>query len=171
VWNKGDLNLIDELIAPDYVLHDPTRPGLQGRAGIRESVALYRRAFPDLFFTIEDQIAETDQIVTRWTAQGTHLGPLMGIPATGKQGRISGIDIYRITDGQIAEAWSNWDTLGLLQLLGVIPPLEGISQGLLSPLHLCSPLLSSRWGQAALVQVCNALDWPCSLGETLCHLG
>ncbi len=123
VWNKGDLSLIDELIAPNYVLHDPTRPGLRGRAGIKESIAMFRTAFPDLHFTIEDQVAEREKIVTRYTVQGTHLGPLMGIPATGKQGIITGIDIYRITDGQIEEAWSNWDTLGLLQRMGVIPPL------------------------------------------------
>lgn len=123
VWNEGDLSLIDELIAPEYVLHDPTRPGLRGRAGIKESISMFRRAFPDLHFTIEDQVAEGDKIVTRYIVQGTHLGPVMGIPATGKQGTISGMDIYRITDGQIAEAWSNWDTLGLLQLIGAIPPL------------------------------------------------
>jgi len=123
VWNKGDLSLIDELIAPNYILHDPTRPGLRGRAGIKESIAMFRTAFPDLHFTIEDQVAEREKIVTRYTVQGTHLGPLMGIPATGKQGIITGIDIYRITDGQIEEAWSNWDTLGLLQRMGVIPPL------------------------------------------------
>ncbi len=123
VWNKGDLSLIDELIAPNYVLHDPTRPGLKGRAGIKESIAMFRTAFPDLHFTIEDQVAERERIVTRYTVQGTHLGPLMGIPATGKQGIITGIDIYRITDGQIEEAWSNWDTLGLLQRMGVIPPM------------------------------------------------
>lgn len=123
VWNNGDLSLIDELIAPNYVLHDPTRPGLRGRAGIKESIAMFRRAFPDLHFMIEDQVAEREKIVTRYTVQGTHLGPLMGIPATGKQGTITGIDIYRITDGQIEEAWSNWDTLGLLQMMGVIPPL------------------------------------------------
>ena len=123
VWNKGELSLIDELIAPDYVLHDPSRPGVTGRAGIKESIIMFRGAFPDLSFTVEDQVAETDKIVTRYSVQGTHLGSLMGIPATGKQGTITGIDIYRINDGQIAEAWSNWDTLGLLQRMGVILPL------------------------------------------------
>ena len=122
VWNKGDLSLIDELIAPDYVLHDPTRPGVRGRLGIKESIIMFRGAFPDLSFTIEDQVAETDKIVTRYTVQGTHLGSLMGIPATGKQGTITGMGIYRIADGQIAEVWSNWDTWGLLQRMGVILP-------------------------------------------------
>lgn len=123
VWNKGNMNLINELIAPEYVLHDPIRPGLQGRAAIQESIATFRQAFPDLNFTVEDQIAETDKVVTRYIVAGTHLGPLMGITATGKQGMITGIDVYRIENGQIAEAWSNWDTLGLLQRIGAIPSL------------------------------------------------
>jgi len=123
VWNKGDLSLIDELIAPNYVLHDPMRPGLKGRTGIKESIATFQIAFPDIHFTIEAQIAEGEQVVTRYIVQGTHLGPLMGIPATGKQGTITGIDIYRITNEQIEEAWTNWDTLGLLQRIGVIPPM------------------------------------------------
>lgn len=123
VWNQGDLSLVDELIAPGYVLHDPTRPGLRGRTGIKESIAMFRAAFPDLNFTIEDQVAEGQMVVTRYSATGTHLGHFMGIPATGKHGTITGIDIYRITDGMIEEAWSNWDTLGLLQLLNIIPPM------------------------------------------------
>jgi steroid delta-isomerase-like uncharacterized protein len=121
VWNQGDLSLVDELITINYVLHDPTRPGLKGRMGIKESIASFRRAFPDLHFTIEDQVAESEQVVTHYRIEGTHLGPIMGIAATGKHGTITGIDIYRITDGQIEEAWSNWDTLHLLQQMGVIP--------------------------------------------------
>jgi steroid delta-isomerase-like uncharacterized protein len=121
VWNQDDLSLIDELIAPNYVLHDPSRPGLRGRTGIRESVAMFRTASPDLHFTIEDQIAEGDKVVTRYTIQGTHQGPLLGIAATGKQATLTGIDIYRIAESKIEEAWSNWDTLGMLQQLGAIP--------------------------------------------------
>ncbi len=123
VWNQGDLSLVDELIAANYVLHDPTRPGLRGRTGIKESIALFRTAFPDLHFTIEDQVAERERVVTRYSIEGTHLGPIMGIVATGKHGTITGIDIYiyRIADGKIEEAWSNWDTLRLLQQMGVIP--------------------------------------------------
>ena len=124
VWNQGDLSLVDELIAVNYILHDPTRPGLRGRAGIKESIAMFRTAFPDLHFTIEDQVAEKEQVVTRYSVEGTHLGQIMGIAATGKHGTITGIDIYRITNGQIEEAWSNWDTLGLLQQIGVIPSMQ-----------------------------------------------
>ncbi len=120
-WNKGDLAIVDELIASSYVLHDPTRPGLRGREGIKASISMFRTAFPDLHFTIEDQIAEGDKVVIRYIVQGTHRGPLMGIAATGKQGTLTGMDIYRIADGQIEEAWSNWDMLRMLQQMGVIP--------------------------------------------------
>lgn len=123
-WNQGDLSLVDELIAANYVLHDPTRPGLRGRMGIRESIAMFRAAFPDLHFTIEDQVAESVLVVTRYTVEGTHLGPFRGIAATSKQGTITGIDIYRIAAGQIEEAWSNWDTLRLLQQIGIIPSMQ-----------------------------------------------
>ena len=85
---------------------------MRGRAGIKESIALFRTAFPDLHFTIEDQVAERERVVTRYSIEGTHLGPIMGIAATGKHGTITGIGI---TDGKIEEAWSNWDTLRLLQ--------------------------------------------------------
>jgi steroid delta-isomerase-like uncharacterized protein len=130
VWNQGDLSLVDELIAPTYVLHDPTRPGLRGWTGIRESVAMFRTASPDLHFTIEDQIAEGDQVVTRYTIQGTHQGPLLGIAATGKQATLTGIDLYRIAESKIEEAWSNWDTLGMWQQLGVVPTPGQVSSSL-----------------------------------------
>jgi steroid delta-isomerase-like uncharacterized protein len=71
--------------------------------------------------TIEDEIAEGDRVVTRWSARGTHEGEFFGIPATGKQATVTGVTIDRIIDGRIAESWTNWDTLGLLQQLGAIP--------------------------------------------------
>jgi len=82
---------------------------------------MYRTAFPDVHFTIEDQIAEGDRVVTRWTARGTHQGPLVGIPPTSKQVTMSGIAIYRLVDGKIVEQWGVNDMLGLLQQLGVVP--------------------------------------------------
>ena len=96
--------------------------GLKGREGIRESITGFRAAFPDLHFTLEDQLAEGDQVVIRYIVRGTHLGPVMGIPATGTHGTLTGIDIYRISHGKIEEAWSNWDTLGMLRQMGVLPP-------------------------------------------------
>ncbi|HET7479814.1 MAG TPA: ester cyclase, partial [Rubrobacteraceae bacterium] len=84
VFGGGDLELVDELFAPDYVLHDPAVPGeVRGPDGIRQYVDMYRSAYPDTHFTIEDQLAEDDEVVTRWTGQGTQEGVLMGIAPTG----------------------------------------------------------------------------------------
>jgi steroid delta-isomerase-like uncharacterized protein len=121
VWNKGNLAAIDELFAPTHVRHDPANPGVQDRDGVRQLVTMYRSAFPDLQFTVEDQIAEGDTVVTRYTGRGTHKGALPGIPATGKQATVSGIAISRIVGGKDSEEWVNYDALGLMQQLGAIP--------------------------------------------------
>jgi steroid delta-isomerase-like uncharacterized protein len=120
--NEGRLETVDELIAPTFVNHDPSATGeLSGPDGMKQLVEGYRTAFPDLRVTIEDQLAEGDRVATRWTARGTHQGELMGIAATGKEATVTGLSIDRITDGKIVESWNNWDTLGLLQQLGVVP--------------------------------------------------
>lgn len=121
-FNAGRLDVTDELVASDFVGHDPALPEeVRGPAGVKESIAGYRTAFPDIRVTIEDQIADGDYVVTRWSAKGTHQGELMGMPATGKQATVTGITIDRIVDGRIAESWDNWDTLGMMQQLGAIP--------------------------------------------------
>ncbi len=119
VWNRGNLAVVDELMRADYNGHDPTIP--TGSAGFKQFVLMYRRAFPDVHLTIEDQMAEGDKVVSRWTAHGTHRGELMGIAPTGKQVTVTGINIERIANGKLVEGWSNYDTLGMLQQLGVIP--------------------------------------------------
>ena len=101
----------------DSALPEPT----VGQDAAKASIQGYRAAFPDLRLTVEDQIADDDRVVTRWSAKGTQEGDLMGVPATGKQATVTGITIDRIVDGRIAESWTNWDTLGLLQQLGVVP--------------------------------------------------
>lgn len=122
VWNRGNVSALDELMAPDYVDHNPPAPGLpEGREGIRQWVGMVRAAFPDVHFTIDDQIAEGERVVTRWTASGTHQGAFMGIPASGKRATVTGIGITRYEDGKSAENWLNWDQLALLQQLGAIP--------------------------------------------------
>ncbi len=120
VWNQGKLAVIDELVAPNYVDHDPTGP-IHGPEGMKQFVSMYLAAYPDTHFTIEDQIAERDTVVTRWTARGTHKGPLMGIPPTGKQVTVTGISIDRVVNGKLVEDWSNYDALGMMQQLGVVP--------------------------------------------------
>ena len=120
VFNNGNLDLINGLFAPNFVDHDPVNP-LPGLEGVRQVVIMYRSAFPDLHITVEDWVAEGDKVVTRFRAQGTHRGALMGIPPTGKQVTVTGIDVLEFKNGKIAEHWGNRDDLGMLQQLGVIP--------------------------------------------------
>ena len=123
VWNKGNLAVLNEIIAKDHVSRGPgTLPGLlAGPDGTKQLVTVYRNAFPDVRFTIDEQIAEGDQVVTRWTADGTHKGELQGIPATGKSSTVTGIAVDRIVNGKIAESWGIFDQFGMMQQLGVIP--------------------------------------------------
>jgi steroid delta-isomerase-like uncharacterized protein len=123
VFGKGKLNVLDEIIAKDHVNSGPgTIPGLpNGPEGSKQFVTVYRNAFPDVHFTIDEQIAEGDKVVTRWTAQGTHQGELAGLPATGKSSTVTGISVNRIVNGKIAESWGIFDEFGMMQQLGAIP--------------------------------------------------
>jgi steroid delta-isomerase-like uncharacterized protein len=124
VWSKGNLAVADQIVAPNYVNHDPAAPMPEpGREGLKKHVAAYRTAFPDLTLTVDDALAEGNKVTIRWSARGTHKGELMGIAPTGKQVTMTGISVVRITSGKVAEAWVTWDALGMLQQLGAIPPL------------------------------------------------
>ncbi|HLJ36383.1 MAG TPA: ester cyclase [Ktedonobacteraceae bacterium] len=120
VFNTGNLALISELFAPNFVDHDPSNP-LPGLEGVGQLVSMYRGAFPNLHLTIEDELSEGEKLVTRFVARGTHNGPLMGIPPTGKQTVVTGIDILRFENGKIVEHWGNQDLLGMMQQIGAIP--------------------------------------------------
>jgi steroid delta-isomerase-like uncharacterized protein len=123
-FNAGKLDVIDELLAEDYVGYDAALPEPQrGREAAKGAIAGYRAAFPDVHLTIEDQVADDDRVATRWSGRGTHQGDLMGMPATGKQATVTGITIDKIVNGRIAESWTNWDTLGMMQQLGAVPAL------------------------------------------------
>jgi steroid delta-isomerase-like uncharacterized protein len=125
-FNGADPSELDDVVAADAVDHDPYNPYAdEGREGLKKVIAMYRGAFPDLRLTIEDQIAEGDKVVTRWSATGTHQGELMGTPATGKTTNVTGIGIDRIENGQVVEAWGNWDALGMFQQLGLAPEPAG----------------------------------------------
>jgi steroid delta-isomerase-like uncharacterized protein len=122
ILDGGDLDLVYEIFDPQYVLHDPnSSQEVRGLEGSRQFVGVFRSAFPDIAHTIEDQIAEGDKVVTRLRARATHKGELMGILPTGKEVTIRGISIWRIANGKIRECWVNYDALGLMQQLGVIP--------------------------------------------------
>jgi steroid delta-isomerase-like uncharacterized protein len=122
-FSTGDVDSLDELVAPDAEDHDTQNPhrGTRGPEGGKKVVEMYRAAFPDLKLTVEDQIAEGNLVCTRWVAVGTQDGDLPGLPATGKQSTVTGISIDRIEDGKVVETWTNWDTLGMMQQLGAIP--------------------------------------------------
>jgi steroid delta-isomerase-like uncharacterized protein len=122
---QGKLGVIDELVAPNYVGHDPAAGEQQGPEGVKEFIKSYLAGFPDGTITIDEQLAEGDLVATRWTGRGTHKGELMGVPPTGKQVTVSGITISRVKNGKVVEEWSNWDTLGLLQQLGAVPQMAG----------------------------------------------
>jgi predicted ester cyclase len=123
IFEKGDLTVADELVTPDFVIHFPgLHPELsQGPEGVKKYATMIRTAFPGLHVTHDDTIAAGDRVVIRWTARATHQGELMGIAPTGKQVTITGIDIFRLAHGKLAEMWQNWDQLGTLQQIGAIP--------------------------------------------------
>lgn len=122
VWSEGHLDVIDELIADDFVATVVGAPEqIRGPQGFREFVVMYRKAFPDLRLTVDEQFAEGDTVVTRWTATGTNEGELMGMPATGKQATTAGININRVSGGKLIEGWGLFDQLGLLQQIGAVP--------------------------------------------------
>jgi steroid delta-isomerase-like uncharacterized protein len=121
---KGNLDVVDELTARDYIGHDPANPEpLRGPEGVKEFISSYRAAFPDARITVEEQLAEGDLVATRWSGRGTHEGELMGIEPTGKQVIVSGLTISRLKDGKIVEEFQNWDNFGMMQQLGAIPEL------------------------------------------------
>jgi predicted ester cyclase len=122
VWNTGNVGLLDELLAPGFVDRAAQMGGHDVTArGSRTQVLLFRSAFPDGQSQIQDLIAEGDRVVARWTDGGTQRGEWMGIAPTGKRVTITGIDIYRIEQGRIAEYWCNEDELGLLRQLDAGP--------------------------------------------------
>jgi len=121
VWNRKNLTAIDDLMSVDYDHHDAGTIAASGIEGYRQFVSSYLNAFPDARFTIDDVFTDGQNEITRWTVSGTHEGELAGIPRTGRRFSVTGISIARIVNGRIAESWNNWDALGLMQQLGVVP--------------------------------------------------
>jgi len=124
VLNGRNLDLLDELAAPDYIEHTPLPGQGTGIDGIRDRYTMLFDAF-DFQFTVDDVIAEDDKVVLRWTQTGTHIGPLFGIPATGRSSRTTGIEIWRVDDGKLAEHWDVVDVFGQFMQLGLLPQPAG----------------------------------------------
>lgn len=126
-WNGGLAGLVravDELMADDYVRHDPNTPEVRGREAQKQLVTMFLTAFDDLHLTIEDLVAEGDKVAGRITVRATHKGELFGIPPTGRQVTVSMLEIYRLAGDKIAEQWIVMDALGMMQQLGAIPTPE-----------------------------------------------
>ncbi|HEY6396358.1 MAG TPA: ester cyclase [Solirubrobacteraceae bacterium] len=125
-FNEGKLELIDQLVAPGAINHDPATPprmrGLSGPERFKRTVTMYRAAFPDVRITVDDVIAADDKVVVRWHSEGTHRGALEGLAPTGAHGSVTGIAIDQWKDGKVVEAWTEWDNLGLARQLGAVPP-------------------------------------------------
>ncbi len=118
--NGRKLELAEDLFTADHVMHDPQVPAGPGPRGIAEAVRTYQDSV-DGHWEIEEMFSAGDRVVVRWTGTGTHNAELNGIPATGKPIRVEAITIHRMAGDKIAETWEVWDTLGLLQQIGVVP--------------------------------------------------
>ena len=122
VFEQGNIEKLDELLAPDYINHSPATPDLPtGPEGVKGVVSMFRSAMPDLKVIIEDMIAEGDKVVTYYTLEGTHEGELFGVPPTGQRLSITSITVERVSGGKIRDHWRVTDELGMMQQLGVIP--------------------------------------------------
>jgi steroid delta-isomerase-like uncharacterized protein len=127
VWEEGNIDLVDELLAPDYVNHTPATPDQPtGPEGVKEVVGMFRSAMPDLRVVVEDMIAEGDRVAVRYTLEGTHEGELFGVPPTGQRLSIKSIAVERVSDGKIREHWRITDSLDMMQQLGVVPAPERV---------------------------------------------
>ena len=118
VINARNLDAMNELVAEDFVEHIPFPGQGPGRDGLRYAVGIFLAAFPDLHWTLDEQVAEGDTVISRFTMTGTHRGPFLGIPATGKAVSVWGVVIDVVRDGLFAESRIIMDTMSLMQQLG-----------------------------------------------------
>ena len=130
-WNRGNVNTASELLTDRVRFHDPVFPNLNaGIQNIQNHIEGCRRAFPDLKFTIDDTIAERNEVVLHWIARGTHSGPFLGMQPTNRKITVNGTSIYRLEGEKIAEAHANWNLASMMAQMGVVElPKEAISAG------------------------------------------
>src|SRR5258706_5691370 len=122
VYEEGKINLVDQLYADDFV--DDSPGGGNGRGLIKEAVAAFHKACPDLKIEIEDAFATETKVVIRYTGRGTQTGPLGEIPPTGKAIVVRGITVFLIENGKVKTEWTEYDRLGMLRQIGVVPGQE-----------------------------------------------
>jgi steroid delta-isomerase-like uncharacterized protein len=122
-FGQGKVEVIDEVLHSDFVCYDPNSEAgeVRGAETIKGEIGYFRQAFPDFFWRVEDQVAEGDKVVSRYTMGGTHQGEFFGVPATGKRVEITGIQIDRFDEsGELVEEWPEYDLLGAMQQMGAI---------------------------------------------------
>lgn len=118
--NTGNTAIVDEIVAPDYLERDPF-PGQQpGREGLKEVILMTRAAFPDLEWRVDEMVAEGDTVASRFTWRGTHRGPFLGVPPTGRQIAVTGMVFDRVVGGRLVESQILMNTLGILAQLGAV---------------------------------------------------
>jgi predicted ester cyclase len=125
VINDQNVDAIDTLVADDFVEHVPFPGQGPGRPGLKHAIELFLGAFPDIRWTLDEQVAEWDMVVSRFTWTGTHRGPFLGIEPTGRRVRVWGVVIDAVRGGKLAESRILMDSLGLMQQLGAIPGAGG----------------------------------------------
>jgi len=123
VFNRQNVGAIDDICAPDFVDHNAMPGQAAGLQGMKDMFGAYLNAFPDMKTTVQEMIAERDLVVARFTVEATHKGEIYGTPATGKRIAVNGIDILRIKDGRVSEAWHQGDDLVALMQIGVKLPM------------------------------------------------
>jgi len=124
-FNEGRLGTIEDLVSGDHVDHTPLPGQSQGVDGTKQFIATFRGAFPDLRLEVVDMVAEGDRVVTRLVGHGTHRGSFLGVSATGRTIELTGMVEQRMDHGQVAESWTNLDTMHLLEQIGAIHPATG----------------------------------------------
>jgi predicted ester cyclase len=121
IYERGDLELADELVHPDFADHEPAHPDHPpGPESVKQTVRSLQATFGELRFEVEDEVAERDRVVQRVTMSGRHTGPLMGREPTGRTFAVRHVYIWRIAEGKLAEHWGSRDDLGLLGQLGLL---------------------------------------------------
>lgn len=119
-WSQGKLDSVSELVAANCRIHDPVFPALtSGADNLRRHIADCRSGFPDLRFTIDDTITERNEVVVHWTGTGTHKGQFLGMSPTNKKVSVSGTTIFRMEGSKIAEEWSHWNLMSMMEQLGI----------------------------------------------------
>jgi predicted SnoaL-like aldol condensation-catalyzing enzyme len=118
--NQRHSEIAEEIVTSDFLSHGPQAPPADGPDGLRARVGLYQESV-DGHWNVDELFSAGDRVVARWRGSGTHVGELMGIPPTEKPIEVEAISIFRIAGGKIAEEWTVWDALGLLQQVGAVP--------------------------------------------------